>query len=142
MRPIVEYAPVAWSPHTNKGIDCIKSVQRRGARFVNSDYSHYSSVSPMLTDLNWPSLQSRRRICDLGMLQVRSTSPFPMTLPPYLRMAVQGRFTTLRSGYHPLQSTLTNTPYMRDQSLRVTRYQLMLLVRHPTQNLSEECPLL
>ena len=60
-----------------------------------------------------------------------------MTLPPSLRMAVQGRVTTLRSGYHPLQLTLTNALSMRDQSLRGTRYQLMLLVRHLTQNLSE-----
>ena len=60
-----------------------------------------------------------------------------MTLPLCLRMAVQGRVTTLRSGYHPLQSTLINT-----LSMRGTRYQLMLLVRHLTQNLSEEYPLL
>ena len=59
MRPIVEYATVAWSPHTKKGIDCIESVQRRAARFVNNDYSRYSSVSSTLTDLNWPSLQLR-----------------------------------------------------------------------------------
>ena len=100
VRPIVEYATVAWSPHTNKGIDCIESVQRLAARFVNSDYSRYSSVSPMLTDLNWPSLQSRRRICDLGMFYKIHRGQV---------MAVQGRVTTLRSGYHPLQSTLTNT---------------------------------
>ena len=66
-----------------------------------------------------------------------STSPFPMTLPPYLRMAVQGRVRTLRSGYYPLQLTFTNALSMRDQSLRGTRYQLMLLVRHITQNLSK-----
>ena len=47
---------VAWSPHTNKGIDCVESVQHRAARFVNSDYSRYSSVSSMLTDLHWPTL--------------------------------------------------------------------------------------
>ena len=34
VRPIVEYATVAWSPHTKKGIDCIESVQRRTALFV------------------------------------------------------------------------------------------------------------
>ncbi|CAH3176503.1 unnamed protein product [Porites lobata] len=28
----------------------------------------YSTVSSMLTDLMWPSLQSRHRICDLGMV--------------------------------------------------------------------------
>ena len=67
VRPIVEYATVVWSPRINKGIDCIECIQRRAARFVNSDYSRYGSDSSMLTDLNWPSLQSRRRICDLGM---------------------------------------------------------------------------
>ena len=45
VHPIVEYATVAWSPHTKKGIDCIESVLRRAARFVNNDYSRYSSVS-------------------------------------------------------------------------------------------------
>ena len=44
-----------WVP-PNKGIDCVESVQHRAARFVNSDYSRYSSVSSMLTDLHWPTL--------------------------------------------------------------------------------------
>ena len=88
VRPIVEYATVAWSPHTNKGIDCIESVQCRAARFVKSDYRRYSSVSSMLTDLNWPSLQSRRRICDLGMFykihrgQVKISLPYDLTSVP------------------------------------------------------------
>ena len=88
MLPIVEYATVAWSPHTNKGIDCVESVQHRAARFVNSDYSRYSSVSSMLTDLNWPSLQSRRRICELGMFykihrgQVKISLPYDLTSVP------------------------------------------------------------
>ena len=88
VRPIVEYATVAWSPHTNKGIDCIESVQRRAARFVNSDYSRYSSVSSMLTDLNWPSLQLRRRICDLSMFykihrgQDNISLPYDLTSVP------------------------------------------------------------
>ena len=67
VRPIVEYATVAWFPQTKKGIDCIESVQRRAARLINNDCSCYSSVSTMVTDFNWPSLQSRRRIFYLGM---------------------------------------------------------------------------
>ena len=88
VRPIVEYATVAWSPHKNKGIDCIESVQRRAARCVNSDYSRYSSVSSMLTDLNWRSLQSKRRICDLGTFykihrgQVNISLPYDLTSVP------------------------------------------------------------
>ena len=92
VRPIAEYATVAWSPRTNKGIDCIESVQRRAARFVNNDYSRYSSVSSMLTDLNLPSLQSRRRICDLGMFykihrgQVNISFPYDLiSVPTYDR---------------------------------------------------------
>ena len=53
-----------------KGIDCIDRSNRSApwsTIFFNNNYSRYSSVSSMLTDLNWPSLQSRRRICDLGM---------------------------------------------------------------------------
>ena len=88
VRPIVEYATVAWSPQTKKGIDCIESVQCRAARFVNNDYSRHSSVSSMLTDLNWPSLQSRRRMCDLSMFykihssQVNISVPYELTSVP------------------------------------------------------------
>ena len=79
MRPIV-----AWSAHTNKGID----VQSRAARFVNSDYSRYSSVSSIPADLNWPSLQSRRRIYNFGMFyqiprgQVNISLPYDLTSVP------------------------------------------------------------
>ena len=76
-----------------------------------------SSISSMLTDMNWPSLQSRRRICDLGMffikyIEVKSKSPYPITSSLCLRMAVQGRVTTLSSGSHTLQLTLRNTIFM------------------------------
>ena len=137
VRPIVEYATVAWSPHTKKGINGIESVQRRAARFINNDYSRYSSVSSMLTDFNWLSLQSRRRICDLGMFykihrgQVNISFPYDLISVP--SMTVQGPVTTLRSGSHPLQ--LTQSPYG-------TRCQLTLLVLRRTQNSSEECLLI
>ena len=58
------------------------------ARFVNNDYGRYSSVSSMLTDLTWPSLQSWRRICDLGMFnkihggQVNICHPYDLTSVP------------------------------------------------------------
>ena len=58
------------------------------ARLVNNDYSRYSSVSSMLTDLTWPSLQSRHRICDLGMFykihrgQVNISHSYDLTSVP------------------------------------------------------------
>ena len=85
--------------------------------------------------------------CFIRYIEVKSTSPFSILSQwPYLRpclcMAVQGRVATVRSVSLPLQTTLTNTLSMWDQSLHGTRYQLTLLVRHLIQNLSEKCPLL
>ena len=62
VRPIAKYASVAWSPHTAKDISAIESTQRRAARFVFNDFSRDSSVSAMLADLNWQSLEERRII--------------------------------------------------------------------------------
>ena len=38
VRPVCEYGSVAWSPYTQKDINCVESVQRRAARFVCNDY--------------------------------------------------------------------------------------------------------
>ena len=72
---------VACSPHTRKGIDCIESIQCCAAHFINNDYSRYSSISSMLTNLNWSSLQSRRRICDLGMFYKIHRGQVNISLP-------------------------------------------------------------
>lgn len=56
--PIVEHASVPGSPHRKKGIDCIESVWCCAAWFANSDYSCYSSISSVFSDLK-PSLKSR-----------------------------------------------------------------------------------
>ena len=56
IKPILEYAATVWSPHTRRDIDAIENVQRRAARFAFNNYSRYSSVTEMLSNLNWPTL--------------------------------------------------------------------------------------
>ena len=51
---------MVWSPFTKTNIDKIEMVQRKAARFVFNDYYRYSSVSNMLQQLNWDSLECRR----------------------------------------------------------------------------------
>lgn len=51
-----------------KDIQQIEMVQRRAARFVQKDYRRTSSVSSMLHDLDWHSLQSRRKAARLSLL--------------------------------------------------------------------------
>ena len=67
--PNLKRLTVAWSPHTAKDVFAIESIQRRAARFVVNDYSRNSSVSAMLADLTWQSVEERRIINDLTMFQ-------------------------------------------------------------------------
>jgi len=60
VRPKLEYSSTVWDPHTKREIDQVEKVQRRAARFVTNRYHNTSSVSNMLTNLNWPSLEVRR----------------------------------------------------------------------------------
>jgi len=61
IRPILEYASPVWSPHTRKDIEQLKRVQRQSARFIMADYSHFRSVSDMLSNLNLSGLEIGRQ---------------------------------------------------------------------------------
>lgn len=60
VRPQLEYASTVWSPHTAADITKLESVQRRAARWTTRDYQRTSSVTQMLKDLNWRTLEQRR----------------------------------------------------------------------------------
>ena len=64
----VEYASPVWSPHTKQNINKIEMTQRRAARWVKRNYSPYESVSYMLNELGWRSLENRRIVYRLIML--------------------------------------------------------------------------
>ena len=59
VRPILEYASTVWSPYTKSGIAKLEMVQWKPARYVFNDFSSYSSVSYMLLQLHWQSLEER-----------------------------------------------------------------------------------
>ena len=61
VRSVLEYSSTVWDPHTDKEISQIEKIQRNAARFVKRDYSRHSSVTKMMSDLNWRPLQLRRR---------------------------------------------------------------------------------
>ena len=68
MRPITEYAAAVWDPHTQKNIRKMEQVQRNSARYVTGNYDPKASVTTMLSELEWPTLQSRRQQIRLAML--------------------------------------------------------------------------
>ena len=68
VRPSVEFASTVWDPYEKGDIHRLEMVQRRGARFVKNRYHNRSSVTEMLGELQWKSLQDRRREARLAML--------------------------------------------------------------------------
>jgi len=68
VRPTLEYASNAWDPHEQKLVYQLESVQRRAARWVLNRFHNTSSVTAMMNDLAWKSLEQRRtcsRLCTM-----------------------------------------------------------------------------
>ena len=55
--PIIEYAAIIWSPYTQSLINNPEAVQRKAVRSVCNNYYSYSSVSKILQQLGWPTLE-------------------------------------------------------------------------------------
>ena len=71
VRPQIEYCSSIWDPR--KGIESngnykIEMVQRRAARWTMSNYDPKASVTDMLTNLGWRSLEQRRVDSRLSLL--------------------------------------------------------------------------
>ena len=68
VRPHVEYCSTIWNPHSKKDIARIEHIQRQAARFVLCRYRRQESVTTMLQELQWPSLEDRRRSSSLHLM--------------------------------------------------------------------------
>jgi hypothetical protein len=67
VRPHLEYCSSIWNPHTKKNINKLESTQRQAARFVFNTYSRQVSVSKLISDLQWDSLERRRKAASLHL---------------------------------------------------------------------------
>ena len=68
IRSGLEYAAPIWDPHTAKDAARIEAVQRKSARWVKSNYAPRASVTELLKELKWSSLEDRRKILRLTLL--------------------------------------------------------------------------
>ena len=59
VRPQLEFASTVWSPHTATDIAKLNAVQGRTARWATCDYQRACSVTQMLQDLNWHTLEQQ-----------------------------------------------------------------------------------
>ena len=85
VRPCLEYASSVWDPYQLYLISNIKKIQRRAARWTLSDYNRYSSVSNMLKQLQWSSLEKRWSDSRLCMLyRILHDPNTPIEIPHYI----------------------------------------------------------
>ena len=71
VRPKLEYSSTTWDPQHVTQKRQIEQVQRNAARFVSNkpfNYQNPTSVTSMIQQLNWPTLDARRRSYDLVLM--------------------------------------------------------------------------
>ena len=61
VRPVLEHATATWDPYTNDNIAKLQMAQRRAARFLLNRFHPTASVSDMVSELQWDSLEERRK---------------------------------------------------------------------------------
>lgn len=84
VRPVLEYAAEAWDPYTKGDIYTLEMVQRRAARFVLNRQHNTSSVTEMLKELNWETLEQRRKKLRLLMFYKLHTKEITVDTTKYL----------------------------------------------------------
>ena len=95
VRPALEYSACVWDPSTQNLSHKLEAVQRRAARYVTGDFSRESSVTAMLNQLQWPTLQLRRQHAKLTMFYKIVHQLIDIPAQPYLLPA-----STTTRGHH------------------------------------------
>ena len=104
IRPGLEFASAAWDPYQANHIEQLEKVQRRAARFVMNRHSRQDSVTDMMTELGWRTLQERRIASRLSMLYKSINGLAVCDLPRDVRMSA-GR----TRASHALQFTIPSS---------------------------------
>ena len=86
VRPHLEYAWSVCDPHTQKNIQSIAKVQSRAASFVKKCNQHtLSTITSLLEELKWPSLEQRRKQTRLINLYKIVKGTLAVEIPNYFR---------------------------------------------------------
>ena len=94
-----------------KDISAIESIQWRAACFVLNDYSRNSSVSAMLADLNWQSLEERRIINNLTMLYKINSNFMNIFFPAEISLGFRGTRRSHDCKFMPLSASVNAYKY-------------------------------
>ena len=93
VRPVLEYACCSWDPFRRGDVSMIEAVQRKAARFCLNDYKQLSSVTQMLEDLKWTSLEDRRKEARLKLMHKIMNGDVGIKPEPYFKIVGSSRTT-------------------------------------------------
>ena len=93
-----------WDPHLKKDIQELNKIQNRAARYVTNRYHNTSSVSSMIADLGWESLQSRRIKFKMCMAYNAFNNICSLPIHNYVQISE----TNIRN-YHPYKVLMPHT---------------------------------
>ena len=97
VRPKLEYSASAWDPYRKCDVEALEAVQRRTARFVTSSYERCESVTALLAELDWTTLEARRKRSRLVNLYKCVTDQNALRLPDHVQKSdrrLRQRFVT------------------------------------------------
>ena len=60
VRPVLEYATLAWNPYLAKDLLALERVQRRASRLALGQKKGEMEYEDRLRKLKWPTLETRR----------------------------------------------------------------------------------
>ena len=81
VRPTMEYAAPVWDPHYNVDIYKLERVQRRAARWIQSEYTRTASITSLLSSLDISTLEQRRKSSRLVLFYKILNNLLPISIP-------------------------------------------------------------
>ena len=84
VRPKLVYACTTWDPYYKKDKASLERVQRKAARFCTQDYQQAASVTDMLKELNWDTLETRRKKARLTLMYKLSHTLISINMESHL----------------------------------------------------------
>ena len=97
VRPHLEFACAVWDPYTVCDIQRLEAVQRSAARFVTNNHKRTEgTVTNIMKDLQWPSLEQRRKTNRLAIMYKIQNDQIAIPIPHYLH-----RQTALTRQFYP-----------------------------------------
>ena len=104
----LEYSSLVWDPYFKQDILAVENVQRKGARFVTSNYSYRESVTSMLDSFQLFPLQETRRARRLTHFYKATNNLSPVKKPNFV--TASSAFDQLQTNYeHYKHSFLSRT---------------------------------